>query len=939
MTSRIAAWSERELDMIFIQKDDDISVLPLNVRAVNRLKQNGYRTVQQFLDCPEEMFWHMPGVGNGTIQVILDCRHQIGSQNGQLYLQSGKNQDTPVTVNDGMEILLDSQGKVLTDVPLESLNLGNRAQHALHSAGIQMLSQLLEKSQEELAAIPNMGLLSLKEIYARLGKITFIVSSEEADRISSLYTFNSLADDLVRVYQGTRSDWLWEIIRVHNLYPTARGESFICVLYSETKTREAAEKRILTILDDGRQPLHYGKLQEKMPAHLENSTVLEEILIEMEWMGKIHTDPDGEGQCWLWRRYPGLKDCLTLLTKYAAKSQRQAASRQEKVLSMRLAGYTLEEVGRQIEVTRERVRQIEMKALAKIRQVQARLAEDAYLSYYEGYDLTKETFQEIFQLSDETMCSLQILYEKGKTPPKPALEILEDERLDREVRNRANIVLHRDCVQLDGQWVRLSRISLAEYYAAHYCKEDAVTYPDFVENFNAFVKTLALDADEMQQLYAREEDNSLSNQLRDSFHVLWARGRQFRYYNMDAQDFTELLEAIDLDSYENVEISALKFFRDEAQLMQRYDIRNEYELHNLLKKLWKDKSSQVTFSRMPTIRIGNGSYENQLVQLIQQEGPMKTEDACARFEEMYGVRPETCMGAYVTQMDKIFCADGVCQVDCPPMPELQRYRMQALLDQDFYTIQQVQKLYHEQFPEMGGTELSPYHMKQLGFTVYTGYNGYLIRDTYASAREYFSQLLEQDVLDLQREHPILNSISTFNNLQHEMRRNFAIVEFAPGQFVHIRNLQNCGVTKADLLAYTEEVAQTVLPGSYFTVRSLRKDGFISEKLDDIGFGEWFFSSILMEHPELFACQRMGGTRIFLRGEAQATLGDMLTRLIEQTPERYMEIHDLNELLATQYGIVLPLNKLTEIIRGTLLYYEGTTMKTVYLDYDLYLEEI
>ncbi len=273
--------------MIFIQKDDDISVLPLNVRAIHSLKRNGYKTVQEFLDCPEETFLNMRGVGVGTVQVILECRGMIRNQNGQMYLESTKTEDKSQTVGDEIEILLDSKGKAISDLPLESLELGNRAQNVLHSAGIHMISQLLQKSQEELATIHNMGSQSLKQICERLKKVKIKLSSVDADDISSLYTFNSLADDLASFYQGTRSSWLWEIIRVHNAYPNIQGENFICLLYSETKTREAAEQKILSILDNGRQPLHYCKLQAKMPSHLENNTVLDEMLIEMEWNGQI----------------------------------------------------------------------------------------------------------------------------------------------------------------------------------------------------------------------------------------------------------------------------------------------------------------------------------------------------------------------------------------------------------------------------------------------------------------------------------------------------------------------------------------------------------------------------------------------------------------------------------------------------------------------------
>ena len=52
----------------------------------------------------------------------------------------------------------------------------------------------------------------------------------------------------------------------------------------------------------------------------------------------------------------------------------------------------------------------------------------------------------------------------------------------------------------------------------------------------------------------------------------------------------------------------------------------------------------------------------------------------------------------------------------------------------------------------------------------------------------------------------------------------------------------------------------------------------------------------------------------------------------------MDIYDLQQKLERQYGISLPLYKLTEVVQGSELYYD-TIMETVYIDYDTYLEEI
>ena len=54
----------------------------------------------------------------------------------------------------------------------------------------------------------------------------------------------------------------------------------------------------------------------------------------------------------------------------------------------------------------------------------------------------------------------------------------------------------------------------------------------------------------------------------------------------------------------NKEFSTLKIFRDYPELMKEYDIRDEYELHNYLKKIWPSENASVKFGRMPTINVG-----------------------------------------------------------------------------------------------------------------------------------------------------------------------------------------------------------------------------------------------------------------------------------------------------------------------------------------------
>ena len=54
---------------------------------------------------------------------------------------------------------------------------------------------------------------------------------------------------------------------------------------------------------------------------------------------------------------------------------------------------------------------------------------------------------------------------------------------------------------------------------------------------------------------------------------------------MDGRDYEELLETLKLNAYQNVELSTLKFMETYPEVMKKYDIRDQYELHNLLRKI------------------------------------------------------------------------------------------------------------------------------------------------------------------------------------------------------------------------------------------------------------------------------------------------------------------------------------------------------------------
>ena len=426
---------------------------------------------------------------------------------------------------------------------------------------------------------------------------------------------------------------------------------------------------------------------------------------------------------------------------------------------------------------------------------------------------------------------------------------------------------------------------------------------------------------------------SYENRLHDSSIVLWNQWRSFRYYNIEERDYTDLFTTIGLEKFQDVEISTLKFFKDYPELMTEYDIRDEYELHNLLKKRYDTNGTDIKIKKMPTIEIGTVNKEKQVMDILQQYSPISAEEFGTRYEEAYGVKALTIRGSSIMRSFDKYYHNGIYKLEAKGIPDEQIQIMRNLLVNDFYTITDVQRIYTREFPDENVLNLNPYTLKAIGFHVYSGY---VISNKFSNAVDYFNWILtKDDIVDAREFSQSMKSVVAYSSELYSLKLNREIIEFMPYQYVNIRRLNDAGVTTADFEDYCNKAKQFVEKGEFFTIYSLRKAGFI-HPLDDLGFEDWFYSSILTEDKEHFTYRRAGGSKIFYRGKKSVQVTDLIIDIVEQ--QQKIDIHDLHDLLEQEYDLYFPFEKVLQLVNDTDLYYDSI-MQTVYVDYDTYFEEI
>lgn len=889
--------------MKFITREDDISVLPLSVRSLNGLRGAKIYNVGKLLDYPQDELINIRNMGRKSVEEIKYVLNRINEETGDYQLVNNEEhtQDNTNPANNPNA----------NEIPISYLFLSTRAANCLKHAHIFYISQLVDLTIEDLMRINSMGKKSAEEIIDKLSNFlsnnsltesaTSIISAQQSD-------LNCVIQELSTAYGKGKKAWMKEITAVKSKNPKAEGETFYYLLYDQTFVSRTAQQTILRILEENDDEISKVILEERMPQHLSNTTILEELLLSLETQGDIKI-----GEVMIYRQYSSI-------CQYTAEIP---DDRIRDVIQCRLAGKTLNEIGDQYGVTRERVRQLMQIGLKK----KPRLREDQYLYIFEHYNFSFEDFKLAFEEPDETYYYLEMIGSVSKGKKKSLEDVLADAAVSPVLRKKAERAIYKQYISTDGVRVKMTRSALVKHFVKTYCKS-LTDYDVFFQKYHEWLDILDLGDNQALTI----ESRTYENKLNQCDYVLWNQWRSFRYYNIPEHDFEELLSTLDLEQFEDTELSTLKLFRDFPDLMKQYDIHDEYELHNLLKKIWSTENDSVKFKKMPTIEIGSADPENQVLTLLLQYAPVTADDLANYYEKEYGVKAMTVKGNYLRSLDHYYY-QGVYSVDFAALPVIQFNRMKAILDRDFYTIQDVKRLYKREFPHSDESLINPYTLKTLDFRVYSGY---VVKNTYSTAADYFRSLLTTDeIVDGRNINKSIQNVVAYYSELYNLRANYEIVEFAPLQYINIRRLNAAGITTAHFEKYCKAVSRCYEKGEYFTVTSLRKDGFTHD-LDDLGFDEWFYASVLLEDRECFSYQRIGGTRIFLRGKAGANLGDMLVWLLEKYQK--IDIYDLTDLLENHYGIILPKEKLYTIISGAELYYDSI-MEAVYIDYDTYFEEI
>lgn len=912
----------------------DIDALGLSTRTRNRLKQSGINTIDQLIKLSEEDLFKIRNLGKEGIKEILSVKEHILVDNEEYdpkLLDKSKYKYEPTRM---IELLTSMQkpvvisllfknknGVFVLDGSLKEFLLPKGVKGCLERNNIQRISEIIDMKILDIKNMRSMGEQKYSDLVSFLENNTDIVAVEE--RMKDV--FFSIIE---RVLEGVDELNNTEFVKKYVI--KILSNHFIDVEKSEVELSEEEIGKIINELKTGEQISKYycstitsailrnkdglskEELRECIVPGLFDENNFNKALVELVENRRIDVFEDKYYEC-----VPTLFEWVDTLSE-----------KNKDMVVMRLNGHTLEECGEKYGITRERVRQITTKLLNN----KSMVKEDRYRYWFEKYALSQEAMDDLFGINYQGYEYLKITTKMKNIKSVDILEMQDDLRMTSSIYKKWKKFTLKNKVLIGDRYVDIKRSIIIKELIKEHCKEDT-SIDDFYDVYMNFLKESKLDENDKLLFINKRSFESYILDREEKQYLITKIRKKFRYYPIPEYDIRALVKQLNLTEYNNVKMSTLKLFNDNQALMKEYNLLDEYELHNLLKRTeskWNKGKYKLVFNRTPTIIFGEADEEKQTVNFLKKIAPVSKEEFAIRYEEEYGVARNTVLANQCNYIDKYY-SDGYYDIELNVLDEKIAKRIKEDLTKDFYFLDDFTKIVKRKYSDI---DINGRVIKQLG---YKSFSKYVISDKFESAKEYFNQLLLKDnYIDLTTIDSRISYILMFNNVYNELKKNLEIIEFAPKRLVRFDFFQDilCIIDEDELINFVNEVAKKTEKPFFYNYYVLKKNNLVSS-IEDGALNEEFYD-LLMRNIGNTNCCQFASRVIFTTSDKNLTRIDFLRYLLEE--DKKMSLETMINKIKTDYNIIVDHWQIRLAITDTDIYYDLDT-EYIYYNKDYYYEDL
>lgn len=812
-----------------------------------------------------------------------------------------------------------------SNIKIENLNISVRLKNVLLQNGIIYFNQLLECSNEIIKSFRNAGDKTLDEVINLKNNPqiveTLIQVEEEEDlsdfeRVKSLEESinNDFIDDMYSSFTFKDFNISMRLRRCLYLNKIITVPIFLKTPIEEIKTFSHLGKKLLDevinikiklldindskntlylfikkITNDGPKSVVFIKnyLLQKTNYNIEKFV---DDLNKLKNDNKIELSMDG------------IKIKKISIIDYISSLDDE---KRKNIMTMRLNGFTLEEIGVKEGVTRERIRQISNKFLITLPDVR----ESIYKDIYEKYNFNETEFCKIYNEPCQTYYFLKLAYDGGDIDLREGLETTDfneyQKKIIRKLKNIVN-VFGKDC--------NVSKLEIIRVLSEEFAKE-GITFEDFTKIYNNFVKEHP-DVD-----LEISDERSIEGMLGRQDNIVFDFGRKFRCIDLihiDMKMINQLKNAINLD---DGYYSTLVIFNDNLDLMKELDLRTEYELHNFLKKNSSD-FQEIRLDRMPNFSIGGIDKHDFTLNKINELAPISINDFLEIMEKNYGHKSNTFL-AYVATEFSDFINGNFIDSDIIEIKDSLILDLRKIFTEPIYTLDLVKDILINNGYTNIDEIVTKTSMYKIGYKIRSSY---ILRKDYDSVEEYYIDLSKN--CDFIPNENVLNS-STYNVSIKRVQKSYDIVSISDKEFITINKLKKLGITKETLNKFCNDVYTSFENITYFTIYNIKNTIDISW-IEDNGFDDIFYEC-LVETIDNIKFLRINNQKIYSFIDDNVEIEDIINEFMS---EESIYVDELIDNIKDKYGIDVSYDKL---IYSDKFY--SRELNKLYLDKECYYKEV
>ena len=913
-------WDYMEPDLKnieIIEKTEGINLsnLSLSVRLYNCLKRGGYNTLTEvMLEYPDKLK-KIRNFGHTSEQELSALRGFVHSSDRDTILKTyakGHGHFSVIELSDlpnatwtvletafnkkiGEQeiVFINGEGDYCSDISINEIVLSVRTMNALLSEGINSFLKVSMLPFSRLSSVKSMGQKSINELLEVIRDRTIISDSsinvnnsidEKVQKIKEF--FSPIIDNSVL----SEKELIHAVVRVcgTEIDNNSLNETFLVEIAKSNPIKREIRKMILATVPD---KIYFG-----IDRGILITLVAKQDSRFHKMVDNIIEDLIADNQIRL--IYGKLFKYKLFLDEWIDTLQGTCKA----ALECRFQGMTLEETGGKLGLTRERIRQIVAKAVNRC----PKIYEDDFKEFIESYFFTKEEFCSLLNL---TICQINYLLLSYKRGSRDLQAFLDDDMVPAHFKENVPSAFRGKVLVLDGECILLKRDVLLQKLLKLFYSDKDCSVEEFAEFYSGFLNENHIaDFDNLRFPNLR----ALEARILDNPYTIAKTGRNFRYYDTDAININELLESIEIGKYENIEISTLKLIRDWPDVMEQYDIRDEYELHNLIrKKIGEIENYPISVTRMPFITIGNGDRTKQVEELLLQMAPVTNIELAAVYEKQYGVRQETVLANFLKCID-IYYHDGIFDLELQDLTLDEYDVLHCKLTEDVYLWDTIVQIYYSISSDPKLDAINSMTLRKLGFRVYSQY---VIKANYPSADAFFTQLLLKNrILDINELPNWLRTIQVYYSVLTELRDALELIEVKKDLFFRFDYfLEFFGIKSKDqLINLGDEVLSRMNDMEYISVDAIVNNEEMND-FPEFVRNPFVLNSILRVLPEIKTI-RISNTYIATKKKNELSQLGLITYVI--TKEGGMIVSDLVEILHSKYCLNLDKSRILYVIENS-----------------------